>query len=289
VIAVALAVALAAAARADTPPLRALGLSISWLEAHEPDPRTARLGNICLDAWAWYLLATLHPEAAVRTRAGAQVDRRLRALDPPTEGTAVALSYWATLMRLLDRRGIDPARYRTALSRFDLSAALDESSPTTRWWTAEFLRRSGLPIQPDFTSTFIATAAASSGAAITPTRRDAYRVFHEIVPATDLGHEPLTPLTPAQATFARGVIPGLLDVSRSEGDTDAVAEVLVSAALLGQRDTPTYRDGIAWLLTRQRADGTYESARDSASTATPDNFRHVVLVASWAVLTSLAR
>lgn len=288
-IALAVFVVIATDTHAETPPLQALGLSITWLEANRPDPSTARLGNLCLDAWAWYLLATLHPEADVRTRAGVQVDRRLRALTPPTEGTAVALSYWAILLRLLNLRGIDTAPYRAALSRFDLSAALDESSPTTRWWTAEFLRRSGLPVETDFSSTFIATATASGGRALTPTRRDAYRIFHELVPTTDLGREPLTQLTPQQATFTRGVIPGLLDVSRAEGDTDAVAEVLVSAALLGQQDTQTYRDGIAWLLTRQRTDGTYRSARDRTRTTTPDSFRHVVLVASWALLTSLTQ
>jgi hypothetical protein len=268
--------------------LQALGRSLAWLEAHAPpDPRTARLGDLCMDAWAWHMFAALHPDPDVRQRAGAQVDRRLRTLPPPAERTEVALSYWATLMRLMQRRGIDTTPHAAAFSGPDIATVLQTATPTTRWWTLELFRRSGLPAKPDFSETFIATAAAS-GAEYTPTRRDAYQIFHEVAPATDLGYEPLTQLTPAQLAFARRVVPGLLTVSRAAGDTDAVAEVLVAAAMLGERDTSLYRDGIAWLLAQQRPDGTYMSARDRTREVTGDNFRHVVTVGTFAVFTSLA-
>jgi hypothetical protein len=269
-------------------PLQALGRSLAWLEAHAPpDPRTARLGDLCMDAWAWYLFAALHPDPDVRRRAGTELDRRLRSLPPPAERTEVSLSYWAALMRLMQRRGIDTTPHAAAFPGPDITSALRTATPTTRWWTVELFRRSGLPVKPDFSETFIATAAAS-GADYTPTLRDAYQIFHELAPATDLGHEPLTQLTPAQVAFARRVVPGLFAVSRAAGDTDAVAEVLVSAALLGERDTPHYRDGIAWLLAQQRPDGTYMSARDRTREATADDFRHVVTVGALAVFTSLA-
>jgi hypothetical protein len=288
-IAAGLAVLQATCAGADpAASLQALGRSLAWLEAHPPaDPRTARLGDLCLDAWAWYLFAALHPDPDVRRHAGAELDRRLRTLPPPSERTEVSLSYWATLMRLMQRRGIDTTSHAAAFSGPESATVMRTAAPTTRWWTAELFRRSGVPMTPDFSGTFIATGAASS-ADYTPTRREAYRIFHELAPAADLGLEPLTQLTPAQMAFARRVVPGLLAVSQAEADTDAVAEVLVSAALLGERDTPLYRDGIAWLLAQQRPDGTYMSARDRMRPATADNFRHVVAVGSLAVFTSLA-
>jgi hypothetical protein len=190
-------------------------------------------------------------------------------------------------MRLMQRRGIDTAPHAAAFSGPETASVIRTATPTTRWWTAELFRRSGLPMKPDFSETFIATAAAS-GADYTPNRREAYQIFHELAPAADLGHEPLTQLTPAQMAFARRVVPGLLAVSQADGDTDAVAEVLVSAALLGERDTSHYRDGIAWLLAQQRPDGTYMSARDRMRAAMGDDFRHVVAVGSLALFTSLA-
>lgn len=286
-LALALVLLVATTGRAESPALEALGRSLNWLEANPPDPDSAKVGNICLDAWAWWLFATFHPDDAVRARAGVAVDQRLRALRPPTEETVVALSYWATLLRLLDRRGIDSTPYRAALAKFDVTTVLSSATPTTRWWTAELLRRSGIAVETDFASTFIATMAASNEATYTPTRQDAYRLFHEIVPATDLGQEPLTILTPPQQSFARGALPGLFGVSQADGDTDAVAEVLVSAALLGQRDTAFYAPGLQWLLDQQRPTGAYVSARDRMRPPSPNNYRHVVLVASWAVLTSL--
>ena len=60
----------------------------------------------------------------------------------------------------------------------------------------------------------------------------------------------------------------LLAVSRDANDTDAAAEVLVTAALVGEQEMPYYREGISWLLGRQRADGTFVRAPASVATGT---------------------
>jgi hypothetical protein len=87
--------------------------------------------------------------------------------------------------------------------------------------------------------------------------------------------------------FARGVLPALLEVSRSAGDTDAVAEVVITAALLDERERDFYAEGIAWLLAKQREDGTYRDARTGNARPAPRHSRHGVLVVSWALLESL--
>ena len=188
----------------------------------------------------------------------------------------------------MQKRNIDITRYRSALSEGELADRIRTATPTTRWWIEEISRRVGLKVEPDFSTTFIASQSVAGTAGYSPTKRDAYRVFHELVPATDFGRGPPTRLSANQRSFLRRILPSLIEVSRSMGDTDAVAEALVSAALMNLRDTPAYRDGLAWLLARQHPDGTYVSARDKGGTWTSDHYRHVVLVASWAVLTSLS-
>lgn len=272
--------------RADPVITTALQRSLRWLEAHPTDARKDRLGWVTLDSWAWYVYARWHPEAAVRKSAADQVDRRLRGLTLPTEWTVASLSQWATVMQMASLRGMSMDAHRRALANVDLTAIMRAANPTTGWWTAELLRTAGFPTEADFSSSFIATASPAGAQSYVPTVRDAYRVFHEVVPAARLGTAEPAQLTPAQLAFVREIVPGLIRVSRDAGDTDALAEALVSAALVGGRETTEYREGLAWLLAQQHEDGTYRSARDARRSLDSDAFRHVVLVASHALLTS---
>ena len=83
------------------------------------------------------------------------------------------------------------------------------------------------------------------------------------------------------------VLPALLEVSRNAGDTDAVAEVLITTAILAEREQGYYGKGIEWLLAQQREDGTYRDARTTRENMPPTHFRHGILVVSWALLESL--
>jgi arylsulfatase A-like enzyme len=84
-------------------------------------------------------------------------------------------------------------------------------------------------------------------------------------------------------------LPQLLRVCIAAQDTDAAGEVLIAAAILDQRGRRYYVDGMRWLLAQQQRDGTYRSGRDGERTSAPSNFRHIVLIGSWAVLESLQR
>jgi hypothetical protein len=84
-------------------------------------------------------------------------------------------------------------------------------------------------------------------------------------------------------------LPQLLRVCIAAQDTDAAGEVLIAAAILDQRGRRYYVDGMRWLLAQQQSDGTYRSGRDGERTSAPSNFRHIVLIGSWAVLESLQR
>lgn len=272
----------------STTVLAALQRSLGWLEANPTDPRRERLGWVTLDTWAWYVYAKWYPDQAVRTRAAGEVDRRLRNLTPPAEWTVASLSQWATVLQIASLRGMPSTSHHGALANVDVAAALREANPTTAWWTAELLRTAGYAVKSDFSSSFVASESPRGAKGYVPKVRDAYRVFHELVPASRLGTTEPTQLTPTQLSFVREIMPGLIQVSREAGDTDAVAEALVSAALVDGCDTTAYRDGLTWLLARQREDGTYRSARDARRALDSDAFRHVVLVASHALLTSRA-
>lgn len=271
----------------EAPVLRALAASISWLESHPPDSARDALGNVGLDAWAWYLFASRHPDAATRTRAGEQIDRRLRRLPLPGPQTTVSLSYCALLLRLMQLRGLDTQAYRDALAKVDLTRALQDADSTTAWWTGELLRRAGLNVKPDFSKTFIGRLSAANPADDAANIRDAYRAFHEIIPATDLGRLP-NQLSAEQTDFLRGVLPALIRAGQLTGDTDAVAEAVVTAAVMGGKATPAYAQGITWLLARQRPDGTYRTSRDAEGQPKPaDAHRHAVFIGSYALLTSI--
>jgi hypothetical protein len=266
----------------------ALARSVAWLEAHPPDPEADPLGTNCLDAWTWYVLSAWHPEPSVRTRAAVETDRRLGAMRRPEQWTVVTLSYWATVLQLMRLREPGRALGPQGPTEADVESALRSANPTTAWWTRELLRHAGFPSDPDFSGTFVATTA-DDPKGWRPTTRDAYRLYHEVAPATGLGHAAPDALGAEHLEFVRRSLPALIGAARTDGDTDAVAEALVAAALVGERDTPTYREGIAWLLEQQREDGTYHAARDLARAPTVNDSRHAVLVVSWALLASLDR
>jgi hypothetical protein len=282
------------AACADPPPdprreavLRALDRSLVWLAAHPPDPARTSIGELTLDAWPWTLFARLHPDPEVRAISAEEARARLQSLEPSVEPTLVSLSYWALLLRNLESQGLDAKAYREALSRVDVEAVLGSGNPTTNLWTSELLRYSGIQTESRVAESYLATSAAGGVERFEPTVRGAYAIYHEIAPVTDLGREPLRGFSDGQVEFARRVLPALLEVSRSAGDTDAVAEVLITASLLAERERGFYTEGIEWLLAQQNEDGTYRDARVGAGSAPPTHYRHVVCVGSWALLESL--
>jgi hypothetical protein len=267
--------------------LQALDLSLVWLAANPPDSARASIGELTLDVWPWSLFSRLHPDREVRARSAGVARARLRTLEPKVEPTLVALSYWSLLLRILESQELDTTPYREALSGADIEAILADGNPTTNLWITEMLRHSGFRSESRVEETYLATTVAGRTGRFEPTVRGAYALYHEIAPAADLGRAPPSVFSDAQLEFARSILPGLFEVSRSARDTDAAAEVLITAAILGERERAFYRDGIEWLLTQQRDDGTYRDARSAAGWLPPQHFRHGVLVVSWALLESL--
>lgn len=262
----------------DARVLGALDRALGWLEQHAVDPASAPLGVAGYDVWTWHLFATRHPDAGVRERARRHVTRRLARLPAPAEWTVVSLSYWALLLRIGQLHDTPLPAEPAVPSGAELDRILRTANPTTDWWTRELLRRSGLPVEPDASGTLLERGPAAP--AYEPDRAGAYGIFHEIVPATDLGAEPPR-LSAGQLAFVRRSLPGWIAASRAQDDTDALAEALVVAHLSGARDD----EALDWLLSRQRDDGTFEVANRDAQG--PDDYRHVVLVASFGLLTAL--
>ena len=267
--------------------LLALNRSLSWLDAHPPDPARASIGEVALDAWPWSLYSRLHPDPDIRARCAAEARARMQGIEPRVEPTLVSLSYWAVLLRNYESQSMDITVYREALSRVNIEAILEAGNPTTTLWITELLRYSGIPIESSVDETYLATSAAAGADRFEPTVRGAYALYHEIAPASDLGREAIRSFTSDQVKFARRVLPALLEVSRNAGDTDAVAEVLITTAILAEREQGYYGKGIEWLLAQQREDGTYRDARTTRENMPPTHFRHGILVVSWALLESL--
>jgi hypothetical protein len=273
----------------ETAPIRAsaqaaLERSLTWLASHRPDA-TSALGNRVLDAWSWTLFARLHPEAGVRERAASEARARLERLGFPTNPDFVALTYWAVALRCRAAAGLETDGLRDALAQVDLVALLAAGSPTSAWWSAELLRHSGVSVDLPRRTRAIAVAAAEP--AYAPSVRDAVAFYHELAAAADLGTRAIEGFSSDEIAFVRRVLPDLVAASRARGDTDAAAEALIAAALLDERRAPWFREGVDWILAQQRPDGAYVRAgmpRDPD----PDELRHGVLVASWALLEALA-
>jgi hypothetical protein len=211
----------------------------------------------------------------------------LQGIESRVEPTLVAISYWALLLRNFESQSMDTTVYREALSRVDIEAILKVGNPTTNLWTTELLQYSGISIESRVGETYLATSAASGVDRFEPTVRGAYALYHEIAPASDLGRKPIRVFSNEQVEFARRVLPTLFEVSRNARDTDAVAEVLITAAILDEREQSFYGEGIEWLLAQQRENGTYRDARTKRERMPPTHFRHGILVVSWALLESL--
>jgi hypothetical protein len=273
--------------KSDPAALRAaLDRTYAWLVAHPPDA-TTRYGYVCLDAWTWAMFAAWHPDEGRRAEAGEHADRRLRGIRPPSSWTPVSLSYWALALALMDLRGLPLDEARAATQAANPDSVLARADPTTRFWTATLLRQAKVEAAVDRRGTFLGSHVGATPGL--PSTGDAFAVFHEIVPPSALGQRPLTGVPEGEVQVALALLPGIFDVARAAGNTDAAAEAVASLGLLGRQDSPVYRDGVTWLLGRQNGDGTYRSARDARREATADGFRHVVLVASFAVLTAVER
>jgi len=265
--------------------LDAAGLCLGWLEQNAPlpgDPWRERT----LDALAWFFFAIAHPDPAVRAGAGETLDARLAAI-PPAEGeNAVGMTYAAMVVRMKRWRGLDLTRDHAALAAADLPNLLAGLAPGTVWFTTELMRRSGLDVETDFSKTFIATTAARNDPRVEFSAREAVIVFHELIPALDFGLSEPSGIDERQLDFVRRSAPALLDAARESGDTDALAEALITAALLDVRDSDAYREGWSTLLSRQQPDGTFRSDVQRTMKR-PAAYRHVVAVGGWALLTSL--
>jgi hypothetical protein len=216
--------------------LATLDHSLAWLDGAQPDPTQTAFGYQCLDAWTWHMFATWHPDEAVRRRAAATTALRLAAIRPPARWNGVALSYWSLALRIMAAGDEPPAAALATLSGVDLTAALADSDATTRWWTLALLQQAGVPVAADPAGTFVVTRAAD-GAAAPLTVTNVYQLYHEIVPAAGLGLAPIQGFTAEQVAFAATIAPALIDVATRSGDTDAVAEALATAAVLGGRET----------------------------------------------------
>jgi hypothetical protein len=259
--------------------LEALERSLVWLQSH-PARDGAALGERGMDAWTWELISRLHPDDAVRARAAGEARARLEAIELGDELDHVSLSWWSLLLRCRESVGLENVALVRDLQERDLAGILEKAAPSTRFWTAQLLSRSGvvLPSQPE--ETVLAQAALGNRHEVTV--RDAYALYHELVPASDLGRQAIGVFDADQLAYARTVQANLLAECLREGDADAVAEVLISAAIIDARG-PEYRDGITWLLAKQQENGTYLSPKKGPIRSQRDP-RHLVLVATWALL-----
>ena len=276
-----------AARTGPEPDLRAaLDRAVAWLEAH-PAGTADRAAERAMDVWTWCLLGWWHPDAEIRSRAAEVVRSRLGEGIPPVVGPT-DLSYQAPLLRCREAYGLLREEHRRQLASRPLDRILEASAPTTRWWSGQFLVRSGLPVETDPTDTGLARIARelAEDPEREPTLRDAFVIFHELVPASDLGREPVRGLGEPELSAARTVLPGAVALAMKEANSDALAEALVAAEILGLEGEPWFREGLAWLAGHQREDGTFPRARGPAEPPL-SNLRHGVLVGTFALLRAL--
>lgn len=264
----------------------ALDRAVAWLEAH-PAGTADRPAGRAMDAWTWCLIGWWHPDDAVRSRAADLVRERLGTGIPPLVGPT-DLSYQAPLLRCREAYGLLREEDRKQLVARPLAGILEASAPTTRWWSGQFLARSGFEVETDPADTGLARIARELGEdpERKPTLRDAFVLFHELVPASDFGREPLRGFGEAELAAARTLLPGAVALAVEEANSDALAEALVAAEILGLEHEPWFREGLAWLVEHQSEDGTFQRAGGPEEPPV-SNLRHGVLVGTFALLRAL--
>ncbi len=261
----------------------AIERTLDWLRAHPPE-QDARLAVLGMDIWTWNLVSRLHPDRSVREEAASVTRERLSRVAPPRAPEWIALSWWAVILRCAQSQRLDAQPLIDGLVASDLDRLLEDSAPTTAWWSSQLLRHAGLEVESRRERTAIA-AGLAKGAGYRPSARDASAFYHELAAAADFGRGSLAAFDEAHIDFARRAQPELVALSQHNQNTDAVATLVVAGALLGQRDEPYFEAAIDWLLERQLEDGTYR--RQFPSKATSD-IRHAVLVVTWALMVYLS-
>lgn len=259
----------------------ALAGARGFLDALEVDPLELRAHRIkgkkklveALDAYA-----RLHQVAAPEARAGILV--RVKALAAVTYHDRYhdmlrvddrtfkedATSYLRAAL-LLDRMGLDTARYRVEMSKAKprLDAHMQERGPHQRRAFHQYYQHFGLaepfPLGGALEQGIIARRADPAGLS----RMEAYGFTHEIFTAYEFGERlDAEPFGEADRGYLTKALPQLTEIWLGKRDVDLVAELVACQRYARMTGETAYLSGLRFLLAEQNADGSwgrYESSR----------------------------
>lgn len=254
----------------------ALGKARAFLDSLAVDPialRTVRIKGKkklteALDAYyRLYLVAPPEGRAAILARVEelARPTREDRYHDmlliSDSQLKEDATSYLRAAL-LLDRMGVDIARYREGINRAQgrLDAQMKDRGPHQRRAFHTYYQHFGLrepfALEGALTQGLIARRADPDKLS----RLDVYGVTHEIFAAYDFGDRlDADAFGDDDRAYLRLALPKLVGAWRRAKDPDLVAELVSCLRLVQQTDLPSYLDGIEHLLSSQNADGSWGS------------------------------
>lgn len=161
---------------------------------------------------------------------------------------------------LMDRLGLDTARYREEIARIKprLDAHLESRGPHQRlafhWYYRHFDLAEPFPLAGALEDGLIARRADPAALSI----KDAYRLTHEVFVPYEFGDRlDVDPFDAADKRYLAGALELQARRAIERGDPDLLAEVISCLRYLHMVERPVYRDGLAFLLDHQHDDGSW--------------------------------
>ena len=163
---------------------------------------------------------------------------------------------------LMEKMGLDISAYKTQIRKIKprLDAHMRIRGPHQRMVFKYYYQQFGMALPPELQQPFKDTLTSRRKNPYLLSLNQTYDLTHEVFVPYDYGGKlDSSFFSVADRAYLRRALEITATIFLRTRNVDIVGEILASLRFLGETDIPVYRDGLAFLLGSQRANGSFGS------------------------------